>query len=63
MYDIRVGTFDVDICQRNFNQREYASGSPARFKSWLGSKKKRKVDADFQAARAAKPVFRSVCTQ
>ena len=30
------------------------SGSPARFNSWLGSQDKRKVDADFQAAREEK---------
>ena len=34
------------LFQRNCYCREYTSGSPARFISWLWSKNKRKVDAD-----------------
>ena len=37
--------------QRNCNSREYTSGSPARFNSWLWNQNKCKVDANFKAAR------------
>ena len=39
------------IHQRYYNSREYTSGSPAIFNSWLWSQNKRKADADFRAAR------------
>ena len=43
--------YSADWCeQRNCNSREYTSGSPARFNSWLWSQNKRKVEAYFQAA-------------